>query len=87
MMMMTMMMMMMMMTIITMNTIIIIGIIATMTTTTKNIDENARPVGPDNIGNKMLHCMGWGGGGLGAKGQGIAEPISQQIKFSRSGLC
>lgn len=67
----------------------------------KFVGENARPVGEDNIGNKMLRFMGWTGGGLGmqngtlqfyakfllgAGGQGIAEPIAQKMKFSRSGL-
>jgi len=52
----------------------------------KFVGENAMPVGENNIGNKMLRCMGWTGGGLGANGQGISEPIPQKIKFSRSGL-
>jgi len=52
----------------------------------KFVGEHARPVGEDNLGNRMLRGMGWTGGGLGSKGQGIAEPIPQQIKFSRSGL-
>jgi len=52
----------------------------------KFVGENAQPVGEDNIGNKMLRCMGWTGGGLGSNGQGIAEPIAQKIKSSRSGL-
>eukprot|EP00026_Physarum_polycephalum_P003112 Phypoly_transcript_03121.p1 GENE.Phypoly_transcript_03121~~Phypoly_transcript_03121.p1 ORF type:complete len:794 (-),score=150.92 Phypoly_transcript_03121:98-2479(-) len=50
------------------------------------VGENANPVGHDNIGNRMLRGMGWSGGGLGARGEGITEPIAQQMKFSRSGL-
>jgi len=52
----------------------------------KYVAQHAKPVGEDNIGNIILRNMGWTGGGLGAKGEGIQEPISQIIKFSRSGL-
>lgn len=40
----------------------------------------------NNLGFKMLKMLGWTGGSLGAKGEGIVDPISLEIKIDRSGL-
>lgn len=48
----------------------------------------AKPLGEENKGFKMLQAMGWGGsgGGLGAMGQGTATPLSVQTRQGRTGL-
>ena len=41
----------------------------------------------DNIGRKLMKLMGWEGGGLGSKGQGIQKPVtSNSITIQRGGL-
>lgn len=40
----------------------------------------------DNLGFKMLKMLGWTGGSLGSKGQGIVDPVSCEIKLGRGGL-
>jgi len=50
------------------------------------IVSQASPIGDENIGNKMLRSMGWTGGGLGARGNGIEEPIEAFIRKRRLGL-
>ena len=51
--------------------------------------ENAggpKALGSDNVGHKLLQMMGWQGGGLGAGGSGISEPITAQSFANREGL-
>ncbi|XP_053695903.1 NF-kappa-B-repressing factor-like [Sabethes cyaneus] len=45
----------------------------------KKIDES-------NLGFKLLQKLGWSGGSLGAKNEGIVDPIKCQIKIGRKGL-
>lgn len=40
----------------------------------------------DNLGFKMLKMLGWTGGSLGSKGDGIVDPVSCEIKIGRGGL-
>lgn len=39
-----------------------------------------------NLGFKMLKMLGWSGGSLGSKGDGIIDPVKCEIKIGRSGL-
>uniref|UniRef100_A0A2M4CH62 NF-kappa-B-repressing factor n=2 Tax=Anopheles darlingi TaxID=43151 RepID=A0A2M4CH62_ANODA len=39
-----------------------------------------------NIGFKLMQKLGWKGGGLGVKDDGIVDPITAQIKIGRKGL-
>jgi hypothetical protein len=39
-----------------------------------------------NVGHKLLQMMGWTGGGLGRKQEGIAEPVALKTVFRREGL-
>jgi hypothetical protein len=50
------------------------------------VGRNAQPIGQDNVGHMLLIKMGWSGGGLGAQGQGIEEPIQPVIRTHRWGL-
>ncbi|XP_055639566.1 NF-kappa-B-repressing factor-like [Toxorhynchites rutilus septentrionalis] len=45
----------------------------------KKIDES-------NLGFKLLQKLGWAGGSLGTKSEGIVDPINCQIKIGRKGL-
>lgn len=40
----------------------------------------------NNLGFKMLKMLGWKGGSLGSKGDGIVDPINLEIKIGRGGL-
>lgn len=40
----------------------------------------------NNLGFKMLKMLGWKGGSLGSKGDGIIDPVNCEIKIGRSGL-
>ena len=49
--------------------------------------QKAERIKEDNIGNKMLRKMGWGGsGGIGAKQNGIAEPVFVSSADGRRGV-
>ena len=49
--------------------------------------QKAERIKEDNIGNKMLRKMGWGGsGGIGAKQDGIAEPVFVSSADGRRGV-
>lgn len=49
--------------------------------------KRAEKINEDNIGNKMLRKMGWGGsGGIGAKKDGIAEPVFVDAADGRRGV-
>lgn len=53
------------------------------------IDENpinSNRIQESNLGFKMLKMLGWGGGSLGAKNDGIVDPVSLEIKIGRRGL-
>ncbi|KAK6631788.1 hypothetical protein RUM43_013852 [Polyplax serrata] len=43
-------------------------------------------LGEDNVGRKLMKLMGWGGGGLGVKEQGIEEPVEAALQVQRRGL-
>ena len=45
-----------------------------------------RPIHENNVGHRMLRALGWTGGGLGASGSGIVEPIAVTLKKGRAGL-
>lgn len=48
--------------------------------------SESEAIGNDNVGSKMMKLMGWTGGGLGKKSQGIVEPVSVQQQMTREGL-
>lgn len=45
-----------------------------------------QPISQSNIGSKTLKRLGWNGGGLGRKRNGIQEPIKEHHRIYRSGL-
>jgi len=52
------------------------------------IDDIVSAIPSSNIGAQMLKKLGWSGGGIGKKEQGIAEPVSASMKqiVHREGL-
>jgi len=50
------------------------------------VGQFAPPIDERNLGNKILQKMGWNGGGLGATGQGIQNPIEVIFKNNKRGL-
>jgi hypothetical protein len=55
---------------------------ATRLTTTRNLAA----LGEDNKGHQLLTMMGWAGGGLGAAGEGLATPLTVDMRSGRKGL-
>nr|XP_019553721.2 uncharacterized protein LOC109423234 [Aedes albopictus] len=49
-------------------------------------DFQEKKIGESNLGFKLLQKLGWTGGSLGSKNQGIVDPINCQIKIGRQGL-
>ena len=47
---------------------------------------NHEAIQESNVGNRLMRMMGWTGGGLGSKGQGIEAPISVDGAVNRAGL-
>lgn len=52
----------------------------------RKVAATARPIDETNVGNKLLRSMGWTGGGLGARNQGIENPIDAYVRADRRGL-
>ena len=50
------------------------------------IQKGGEMISDSNIGNMLLKKMGWVGGGVGKKGQGIAEPVKAEMVIGREGL-
>jgi XRN-Two Binding Domain, XTBD/G-patch domain len=53
---------------------------------TEVIAQNSNKLKEDNLGFKMLKMLGWKGGSLGTKGEGIVDPVTCEIKIGRRGL-
>lgn len=51
-----------------------------------SMPEKSGQLQEGNLGFKMLKMLGWKGGSLGTKGDGIIDPINQEIKIGRGGL-
>lgn len=51
-----------------------------------NVAANSDQLQENNLGFKMLKMLGWKGGSLGAKGNGILDPVKSEIKIGRGGL-
>ncbi|EAT39803.1 AAEL008419-PA [Aedes aegypti] len=49
-------------------------------------DYKEQKIGESNLGFKLLQKLGWSGGSLGSKNEGIVDPINCQIKIGRQGL-
>lgn len=49
-------------------------------------DYQEKKIDESNLGFKLLQKLGWSGGSLGSKNQGIVDPINCQIKIGRQGL-
>lgn len=49
-------------------------------------DYKEKKIDESNLGFKLLQKLGWSGGSLGSKNQGIVDPINCQIKIGRQGL-
>jgi hypothetical protein len=43
-------------------------------------------ISEDNKGHQMLRMMGWAGGGLGTAGEGLATPLTVDMRKGRKGL-
>lgn len=53
---------------------------------TPNSSESTDQLQENNLGFKMLKMLGWKGGSLGPKGNGIIDPVKSEIKIGRGGL-
>lgn len=51
-----------------------------------NESANNEQLQENNLGFKMLKMLGWKGGSLGPKGNGILDPVKSEIKIGRGGL-
>lgn len=49
-------------------------------------DFQEKKIEESNLGFKLLQKLGWTGGSLGSKNEGIVDPINCQIKIGRQGL-
>jgi hypothetical protein len=49
-------------------------------------EANSKKLNENNLGFKMLKMLGWSGGSLGSKNEGIVDPVSLEIKIGRGGL-
>ncbi|XP_039452586.1 uncharacterized protein LOC120431540 [Culex pipiens pallens] len=49
-------------------------------------DFQEQKIDSSNLGFKLLQKLGWSGGSLGSKNEGIVDPINCQIKIGRQGL-
>lgn len=49
-------------------------------------DFQEQKIDSTNLGFKLLQKLGWSGGSLGSKNEGIVDPINCQIKIGRQGL-
>lgn len=49
-------------------------------------DFKEKKIDSSNLGFKLLQKLGWSGGSLGSKNEGIVDPINCQIKIGRQGL-
>lgn len=49
-------------------------------------DFQEQKIDSSNLGFKLLQKLGWSGGSLGTKNEGIVDPINCQIKIGRQGL-
>lgn len=52
----------------------------------RSLGSQNNPLGGNSVANKMMKQMGWTGGGLGKKGEGITEPVRPSEVFGRQGL-
>lgn len=50
--------------------------------TTPERITSATPLNDTNVGMKMLRLMGWGGGGLGARGTGVSPCNNQMVNLA-----
>lgn len=55
-------------------------------TTTKPTSAAPEQLNASNKGFQMMKLLGWKGGSLGIKGDGIEEPISVEVRVKRTGL-
>ncbi|XP_055587927.1 uncharacterized protein LOC129740315 [Uranotaenia lowii] len=49
-------------------------------------DFSENKIDKSNLGFKMLQKLGWSGGSLGSKNEGIIDPVNCQIRIGRQGL-
>jgi hypothetical protein len=50
------------------------------------VGAHEKPLDEKNIGNKLMRAMGWSGGGLGAKSEGIVDPVAAVYRKKKTGL-
>ncbi|GAB0094214.1 hypothetical protein DMENIID0001_094700 [Sergentomyia squamirostris] len=52
----------------------------------KKADSDKDKLGEDNLGFKLLKSLGWKGGSLGTKNDGIVNPVELSVNIGRQGL-